>query len=51
MQTTLTATLIENQFNIENIKSQLDNVVVLHSLIQRKLTNDIQIIFNEYLFW
>ena len=31
MQTTLTATLIENQDNIENIKSQLDNVVISHS--------------------
>ena len=48
MQTTLTATLIENQFNIENIKSQLDNVVVLHSLIQRKLYAEIIAYFKQH---
>ena len=38
MQTTLTATLIENQTEIIN---QLDSVVVLHNKIQRKLYKDI----------
>ncbi|MBC7472676.1 MAG: IS200/IS605 family element transposase accessory protein TnpB, partial [Candidatus Sericytochromatia bacterium] len=41
MQTTLTATLFENQDNIQLIKNQLDRVVVEHSLIQRKLYKDI----------
>jgi len=41
MQTTITATLVKNQSNIEQIKTQLDNVVVLHSLVQRKLYKDI----------
>ncbi len=41
MQTTLTATLIENQSNYENLVSQLDLVVVLHNKIQRNLYKDI----------
>jgi len=48
MQTTLTATLIENQPNIENIKSQLNKVVVLHSLIQRKLYAEIIAYFKQH---
>ncbi len=38
MQTTLTATLVENQ---SNIIEKLDSVVVLHNKIQRKLYKDI----------
>jgi len=41
MQTTLTATLIENQDNLIEIKTQLDKVVVLHNYVQRKLYKDI----------
>jgi len=41
MQTTLTATLIVNQDNIQLINNQLDRVVNLHSIIQRKLYKDI----------
>ena len=41
MQTTLTATLFENQNDFQLIKNQLDRVVVEHSLIQRKLYKDI----------
>jgi len=41
MQTTLTATLIKNQSNIEPIKAQLDSVVVLHNTIKRKIYKDI----------
>lgn len=46
MQTTLTATLIENQSNIELIKTQLDKVMVLHSYIQRKLYAEIMNYFK-----
>ena len=46
MQTTLTATLIENQSNIENIKSQLDNFAVNYNYIQRKLYAEIQQYFK-----
>ncbi|NCQ51751.1 hypothetical protein GW796_07650 [archaeon] len=41
MQTTLTSTLLENQYNLIEIKTQLDKVVVLHNYIQRKLYKDI----------
>lgn len=41
MQTTLTATLLENQDNLIEIKTQLDRVVVLHNYVQRKLYKDI----------
>ena len=46
MQTTLTATLIENQSNIELIKSQLEQVMVLHSYVQRKLYAEIMNYFK-----
>jgi IS605 OrfB family transposase len=41
MQTTLTATLLENQDYLIEIKTQLDKVVVLHNHVQRKLYKDI----------
>ena len=41
MQTTITAILVKNQDNLVDIKTQLDKVVMLHNLVQRKLYKDI----------
>lgn len=48
MQTTLTASLIENQTKFKEIKSSLDKVVFLHNQIQRKLYKEIITYFVKY---
>ena len=46
MQTTLTATLIEQQDNIESIKTQLNQAIVLYNQVQRTLYAEIMNYFK-----
>ena len=46
MQTTLTATLIEQQDNIESIKNQLNQAIVLHNQVQKTLYAEIMNYFK-----
>ena len=47
MQTTLTSTIIKTQSNYAEISRELDEVIVLHNLVERTLYAEIQNYFKK----
>lgn len=46
MQTTITSTILKSQSNYAELSKQLDEVIVLHNLVERKLYSEIQNYFK-----